>query len=491
MTQAPSVPATVAGGRYRLIEKIGAGGAGSVWRGHDSLLDRDVAIKVVVHQAAAEPALLAEARAAAQLHHPYITDVYDVGTQAGLDGSLSYVVMELVHGMSLRALAECGTEMPWRTATGVVAQVAEALAVAHGRGLVHRDISASNVILTETGVKVVDFGIAAALGSPECDDRGVVQGNARYAAPERITDPTRPVEPAGDVYSLGVLWYRLLTGHFPWPSGEPVELLEAHVYQPPAPLTGPVPPRLADLCLRCLAKDPAQRPTTRDLFRSLAPFATAALPEPDGAAADPVHTPTEPFSVDRSRRLPIVVAVALILAALAGVWIYGDGGATDREGQTSAATAVSPGATPAIVPAISAAASRPADQPSPTGGGAGAKQPPEVATAGATTGPPLAATATSTGAADPTGSPTPSPSVTALTGVEVAGVGGTVQVSCTGRDGKLIMVDSTTPAPGYTVTKLVAGPAKEIHVVFGSSAATTDIRASCAAGVVQPRVQEY
>ena len=141
----------------------------------------------------------------------------------------------------------------------IAAEVASALATAHARGVVHRDVTPANVMLTSTGAKVVDFGISALVGQRDAAPDGSLLGTPAYLAPERLAGGQ--VLPATDVYALGLLLYRLLTGRLPWPAGNTTEALRAHLYADPEPLPAPgCRRRSTDLCLRCLAKSPADRP---------------------------------------------------------------------------------------------------------------------------------------------------------------------------------------------------------------------------------------
>jgi serine/threonine-protein kinase len=262
------------GGRYRLVERLGDGGMSVVWRAYDEVLGRPVAVKVLagerVRDAESRSWIRAEAKAAARLSHPHISGVYDYGEARGdSDERVPYVVMELVAGPTLAQRLEEGP-LPVRTALLVCAQVAAALAAAHARGLVHRDIKPGNVILSPVGAKVVDFGIAAVAGARESIDGGVLWGTPAYLAPERLCGGE--VVPASDVYALGLLLYRLLAGGSPWPVETVTQMLIAQQYREPSrlpPLTG-VDPAVTDLCRRCLAKDPAERPDAAEAARVLA-----------------------------------------------------------------------------------------------------------------------------------------------------------------------------------------------------------------------------
>ena len=280
--------------RYLLIEQLGSGGMAMVWRGFDDLLGRPVAVKVLNAEIAADPAFRAaiyrEARSAARLSHPNITQVYDYGETDLPDGEMvSYVVMELLDGYTLHERLSRGP-LPWPEAVQVAAQVASALAAAHRRGIVHRDIAPANVMLTATGAKVMDFGIAALAGG-RGDADGEMMGTPPYVAPERLDDA--PAAPAADVYALGAMLYESLTGEPPlsaktWPAL--VEAYRRGTVVPPLTITG-LPPEVVDVCARCLAHDPALRPGSAEIAQVLA---AAAPPAPQSSAAGTAPAPPAP-----------------------------------------------------------------------------------------------------------------------------------------------------------------------------------------------------
>ncbi|MEU8659861.1 serine/threonine-protein kinase, partial [Actinoplanes philippinensis] len=264
------------GGRYRLVAPIGAGGMAVVWQGYDEVLGRAVAVKLLapsqIVDVRARERIRREARAAAALSHPNIAQVHDYG-ETGLAGRvLPYVVMELVPGGTLSARLSAGALAP-RFAMRTGAEIAAALAAAHAEGLVHRDIKPGNVMLAPTGAKVVDFGIAAAVapdGSGAADDPDEVLGTPAYLAPERLVGDA--VVPASDVYALGVVLYRMLSGRSPWSSEDTRQMVRAHLYVPPAPLPPvvDVPEYVVRLCDRCLSKNPAHRPSAEEAAAVLA-----------------------------------------------------------------------------------------------------------------------------------------------------------------------------------------------------------------------------
>ncbi len=271
-------------GRYRLVEPLGAGGMSVVWRAYDEVLGRLVAVKMLAPALAADPRsrerIRDEARAAALLSHPHITAVHDYGESE----AVPFVVMELVDGRPLEGLEP----LPWRTAVAVCAEVGSALAAVHARGLVHRDIKPANVMFTERGAKLVDFGISAIAGDlADHGDAGLL-GTPAYLAPERLSGA--PTAPATDVYALGILLYKALSGQYPWDADTPAMILSAHKHRPPKPLPDihDLPGSVAALCRRCLARNPDERPTadevTRELYRSLTVKPRKALVRAGAAA---------------------------------------------------------------------------------------------------------------------------------------------------------------------------------------------------------------
>ncbi|SCL64765.1 serine/threonine-protein kinase [Micromonospora peucetia] len=284
--------------RYRLIDQIGAGGMSVIWRARDEVLDRVVALKVLAPSLAADARfrdmVREEARAAAQLVHPHVTSVHDYGETVAPDGSItSFVVMELLAGEELEVRLTEGP-LPWTEAVEVGVQVADALAAAHRLGIVHRDITPANVMMTRAGVKVLDFGIATRIGAPDDDEDGGTFGTPAYVAPERLDGA--PAQPSTDVYSLGVLLYEALTGRVPYPADTWEQLGEALAGDGPPPLTElpGLPPEVARTCLRCLARDPLERPTARQVATVLRDQLLPADPQAATMLAPTVTLPTLP-----------------------------------------------------------------------------------------------------------------------------------------------------------------------------------------------------
>ncbi len=257
-------------GRYELEELVGSGGMSTVFRAHDRQLERPVAIKILHERFADEDDYVErfrrEARAVAQLAHPNIVTVIDRGD----DGGRQFIVFEYVDGENLKELVQRSGRLPLRRALELAVATADGLAFAHENGLVHRDVKPQNVLLSGEGeVKVTDFGIARSLDVDRAvTQTGTLLGTSNYLAPEQASG--KPVSPATDVYSLGVVLWELLTGDIPFPGDNFVAVALRHINEPPPPLRElrpDVPPRLAAAVGRALDKDPRRR------FPSMTAFA--------------------------------------------------------------------------------------------------------------------------------------------------------------------------------------------------------------------------
>lgn len=302
----------VLAGRYRLRRRLGAGGMSVVWLAYDRVLERPVAIKVLSGTGHTDR-IRTEARAVARLVHPHVVNVFDYAETTTPDGTvLPFVVMELVDGESLAERLRTGP-LPWPTAVRLAGEVADALAAAHERGIVHRDVTARNVLLTDTGAKVVDFGISVAAGTPDSEPgENTIVGTPAYLSPERLAG--LPVEPAADVYSLGVLLHVLLTGDSPFGGETTGDVALSHWYGPPAPLPAipGLPPEVDRLRRRCLAKRAKDRPAAAELATALAALATAspsdtAFPS-DTASSDVPPSPEVAAPGDRPSPEPAALS---------------------------------------------------------------------------------------------------------------------------------------------------------------------------------------
>ncbi len=279
-------------GKYKIVERRGRGGMATVYKAHHPRLDRDVAIKVLHSHLAETKDFLGrferEARAVAALRHPHIAQAFDFD----VEGDIYYLVMEYIDGPSLEdrlhALARQGMRMPLPEAVGILHQVADALDYAHQQGMLHRDLKPSNVLLDRKGqAYLVDFGIARMLSGTQYTSTGELLGTPAYMSPEQGQGLT--MTGATDIYSLGVMFYEMVTGQVPFDADTPFAVIHKHVYDPlPAPrtLVPDLPVALENVIVKALAKDPAKRYQSA---REMAAAAEQALVGWKASAAQPAH----------------------------------------------------------------------------------------------------------------------------------------------------------------------------------------------------------
>ncbi|MDG2497369.1 MAG: serine/threonine-protein kinase [Aquiluna sp.] len=281
------------GDRYRLQLRIAIGGMGEVWQAEDELILRQVAIKILKEEYLSDPNFLerfrSEAKAAALVEHEGIANVYDYGEDTGA----AYLVMELVPGESMSRLLEREKKLSEEQVLDIIAQTSRALAAAHARGLVHRDIKPGNLLITPKGkVKITDFGIARVGDQVPLTKTGQVMGTVQYLAPEQATGKTSTS--ATDLYSLGVVAYEALAGKRPFRGENQMAIAMAHINEMPPALSESIDPRVQNLVLSCLAKKPNQRPESGT---SLAIRAEALLREKQkGLPPKPVQVEDDPVT---------------------------------------------------------------------------------------------------------------------------------------------------------------------------------------------------
>jgi beta-lactam-binding protein with PASTA domain len=322
----------VFGDRYEVQARLGAGGMAEVWRGHDRVLNRTVAIKTLLPQYARDTGFVSrfrrEAQAAARLNHPGIVSVYDSG-----DGDSPYIVMQFIEGRTLADFLGAGKQMAPMQAAQVAQGIAEALAAAHTHGVIHRDIKPANVMVTRDGkIMVMDFGIARLISGPEtAPQTSAVMGTASYLSPEQAQG--QPVDARTDIYSLGTVLYEMLTGRPPFTGDSPMAIAYKQVNAtppPPSSLNADVPPELDAVVMRSLSKNPANRYQTAqdfadDLERARTGQTVMATPLlPVGSDATQVISRPQPTSVlpppeeerGGSRKAWLGALIALLVMAL-------------------------------------------------------------------------------------------------------------------------------------------------------------------------------
>ena len=252
------------GNRYEIIEKIGSGGMATVYRAKDLVLKRFVAVKILRDEYTTDNEFIkrfnTEAESAASLTHPNIVSVYDVGKE----GSLYYIVMELIKGKTLKEIIIEDGRMGWKWSVKIAKQIASALEIAHRNNIVHRDIKPHNIIITEDGVaKVTDFGIAKAVSNSTITAFGTTIGSVHYFSPEHARGGYTDAK--SDLYSLGVVIYEMVTGKVPFDADTPVSVALKHMQEKPVEpkvLNPAIPQSLNDLIMKAMEKEPSMRYNT-------------------------------------------------------------------------------------------------------------------------------------------------------------------------------------------------------------------------------------
>lgn len=320
------------GDRYRLVDRIAIGGMGEVWRAHDEVILRDVAIKILKPEFMGDPGFLerfrVEARHAARVDHVGIADVYDYGEGSGS----AYLVMEIVAGDSLARIIEKRIRLTSIEVLSIVEQTAKALHAAHLDGLVHRDIKPGNLLVTPAGkVKITDFGIARVADQVALTATGQVMGTVQYLAPEQATG--KPASPSTDIYSLGVVAYEALTGRRPFTGETQMIIAMAQINDKPPAMGDDIDKRVQELVLACLAKKPNQRPGSaldlanraRSLRLQLEGVSPTEIFEPENTATTLTPKVDAATKTGPVKKLPVVWPwiglIAVLIVAASGVMI--------------------------------------------------------------------------------------------------------------------------------------------------------------------------
>lgn len=355
---------TLLGNRYELIERIGDGGMAEVYRAHDKMLDRFVAVKILHPQFTSDEAFVKrfrrEAQGAAKLSHPNIVSIYDVGD---CDGKY-YIVMEYVKGETLKDKIKREGPLPINTALQIAEEIASALENAHTNNLVHCDIKPHNILINEAGhVKVADFGIARATSSSTITYTGSVVGSVHYFSPEQAKGHT--ISPKSDIYSLGIVMYEMVTGQVPFNGETAVSIAIKHLQEAPIPpheLREDLPPLVEAIILKCMDKNPDNRFSSTELIKEIErakvkpfdnvnipvndPFATRVLtneemqelqniepvsaPKQTPPKSQPVYQPAPPAASEKSsgffnKKFAFSLIVILVLGFCIGAFLsYGD-----------------------------------------------------------------------------------------------------------------------------------------------------------------------
>jgi tRNA A-37 threonylcarbamoyl transferase component Bud32 len=368
-------------GSYEIVERIGEGGMGTVYRALDTMLEREVAVKAIRPELARDPHVAerfrAEAKLLARINHPAIATIYSFLR----DGDELFLAMEFVRGRTLaRALGERGA-FPWPEAVALLSAALAGIEQVHRLGIVHRDLKPDNLMLTEAGaIKVMDFGIARAAGSERLTRTGLMVGTLRYMAPEQLRGEAG--DRRSDIYSLGAVLYEMLTGRAPFASGSEYEVIRAQVEEapkPPSTLVAGLPAWLDEAVLRALAKEPSRRFQSAEELRAflagggvspaaglaagghetsprraeMASLPTAVkatpTPPPPGPGGPASAGSYRPVELTRTRRRTwVALATGLLLAVALALW------GLHARAARSAAPRTTPPATAASSPAVQA-----------------------------------------------------------------------------------------------------------------------------------------
>lgn len=326
--------------RYEILERIGGGGMADVYKAHDKILDRVVAVKILHAQLAGDKEFLAkfqmEAQGAARLSHPNIVNIYDVGVEAGMH----YIVMEYVDGETLKDKITREGHLSIPESLKIAKEIAEALSHAHKNNLVHCDVKPHNILVMQDGrVKVADFGIARAVTSTTMTYNGNVVGSVHYFSPEQAKGTK--ITPKSDVYSLGVVLYEMLTGHLPFTGETTVSVALKHLQDQPRSIRSidaQIPAVVEAIVFKAMSKDPNDRPDASGLAEDISsterllgfkqetvpavdPFATQMMPRVTEADLEIAEDEEPQQPVYKSRKFIFSIVAVLVLGFAIGAFL--------------------------------------------------------------------------------------------------------------------------------------------------------------------------
>ncbi|WP_418790478.1 Stk1 family PASTA domain-containing Ser/Thr kinase [Phosphitispora sp. TUW77] len=334
------------GNRYEIVSRLGGGGMAVVYKARDTLLNRQVTVKVLRSEFTSDEEFVSrfrrEAQAVAKLSHPNIVSIYDVGQ----DGEIHYIVMEYIEGRNLKEIIKEHGKLPVDQAVDIARQICEGLNDAHENGIVHRDVKPHNILVTDNGrVKVTDFGIAQIVSSVTITNSSTIVGSVHYFSPEQAKGETTGVK--SDIYSVGVVLYEMLTGKVPFEGETPIAIALKHIKSDPVPprsLNPAVLPDLERIILKAMHKDTTMRylnagDMARDLRRISSgdvsaetrvmdadEFATRVMNGPVVITGDKKEDESKSFRRKRKRKLrpAVIILVVALLGLLTGIgyiWI--------------------------------------------------------------------------------------------------------------------------------------------------------------------------
>jgi tetratricopeptide (TPR) repeat protein/tRNA A-37 threonylcarbamoyl transferase component Bud32 len=321
---APMAPGSTFAGRYRIIEDLGEGGMGRVYKVFDTEIKEKLALKLILPQIAAEPRTIArfqnELKLARKISHKNVCRVHDLGKE----NDTYYITMEYVEGESLKNIIQMTKTLSLASSLHLAGQLCEGLAEAHRQGVVHRDLKPQNVIVDRDGnVRIMDFGIARSFEAGSETRRGVVIGTAEYMSPEQAAG--KEVDGRSDIYSLGIILYEMVAGRRPFEGGSPVEILhkqKTETPEEPRNIRPDIPDSLNRAILKCLEKKKGDRyQTAEDLGRELAVIEASVRPS-ETRTAWRKTVPLRKITAAFARRRFILPALLLVVAAAAGFFLW-------------------------------------------------------------------------------------------------------------------------------------------------------------------------